>query len=95
MALREADAHGASPVANHHLAHQSLQLVHVLGLEPVAPNYEVLAELPRRLQLSRLEQGNQVEELFQVVLHRRGRQQQDVLLVQAVDELPSLGVAVA
>ena len=72
-----------------------VQLVHVLGRQLVPAVDELLLELLGRAQEPRLQQRHQVEQLLQVVLHRRGRQQEDVLLLQFTGEPPGLGVAIA
>ena len=94
-AARELQADRAAAVADHHLAQQAVQLVDVARRQLVAAVDEVLLELPGRAQQARLQQRDQVEQLLEVVLHRRGGQQQDVLLLQLAGELPELGVAVA
>ena len=85
----QGDLHLAARVAHHHVHHQLAQLHLVAGHARVAALHELLAERAHRLQLARLQQRNQVEELVQVVLHRRRRQQEQVALAQVVDELPA------
>ena len=52
-------------------------------------------ELPRGAQQPRLQQGDQVEQLLEIVLHRGRREQQDELLLDLAGEFPDLRVAVA
>src|SRR4029077_12506606 len=43
-----------------------------------------------RLEDPRLEQREQIVELDQIVLYRRGREQQQKTLIEPIDELPAL-----
>ena len=91
----ELQADRAAAIADHDFAQQAVQLVDVAGRQLVAPIHEVLLKLLGRAQESRLKQCDQIEELFQVVLHGRGRQQQDELLLQFAGKPPGLGRTIA
>lgn len=74
----------------HHRFEQRLQLAHLrVGLEIA----ELLQELAARVELLRLEEVEQREQLLDVVLQRRAREQHlvlDVHVAQALDELAVL-----
>ena len=75
-------------MAHHHVGEEFAQPATVLGQARVTLHDEATAELARRLELARLEDGDQVIQFVQAVLHRRSGEHQDVLLLKRVDELP-------
>ena len=87
-ARRQGDGAGAA-VSDHDLREEPLEFTGVLWL--VFIRDKMAFERAVGPQLPRPEKGDQVEEFFQVVLERRGRDEQKEPLWQAVDELPVLG----
>ena len=73
-------------VAHHRAAHQVAQPLAVGRLAWLARHHVDRAELLLRPEDARLQQGQQVVELQQAVLHRRRRQQQQEAFLQAVDQ---------
>jgi len=66
-------------VADHDVHHQLAQCGHVTRPAPVSHVNEAAAELGGRTQLAGAQEGDQVVQFLQVVLDRRGRQQQQEL----------------
>ncbi len=92
-AVGEADADVGAAVADHHLGEEGAQVAHVARLARVGPD-ELPAEGARGAQQPWLEDGDHVVQLAQVVVDRRGRQHQHVLLCHAGHELVDLRRAV-
>ena len=61
----------------------------------LSPGVVKLREVPLRAQQARLEKGNEVEQLVEIVLDRRRRQEQNELLPQLARKLPRRRRAVA
>ena len=95
MPARQLQRHDRARVAHHGVAHQLAQPLGIGRLARLAGRHVGGAELLQRLEDARLEQGQQVVELDEVVLHRRRRQQQQEALVQRVHQLVALARAVA
>src|SRR5206468_9855149 len=74
---------------------QRMQLVDVLRQELVPLGREALREVPLRAQQARLEKCDEVEQLVEIVLNGRGRQQENKLLLQLAGELPCRRRAIA
>jgi len=82
-------------VAYHDVAHQVSQLGSVLRLWPVAAGDVLAGKISSRLQLTGADQSDHVEQLGKVVLHRRGSQEEYVLLLDAVDKFPGERILVS
>ena len=81
-------------IADHHLAEQFLEPAAVLRAGRIPLGHEPLAKSLGRLELARLEQGDQVVQLHEIVFHRRGGQQEQEPFFERVDQLPVEGIAV-
>lgn len=89
--LRELEIDGAPCISDHHVAQQRLQPVLVRRCLQAPLLKIVLLELFFRLKLSRLQNGNEIKQLDEVVLDRRGREQQYELFLELIHELPREG----
>ena len=73
-----------------------MQLIHISRRQLVLAVDKMLLKLLGCAQKARLEERHQIEQLFQIVLNRRGGQEQDELFFQlAWRKPPKLGVTVA
>src|SRR5438270_8826712 len=82
-------------IAHHYLVEQATQFLGLARLVRALSINEAVAKFLRGLQLSRLEERDQVIKFFQRVLHRGGGQEEKELSRQRVDCLPGLRGAVA
>jgi hypothetical protein len=95
VAARQLEGDDRARVADHRAAHQLAQAPGVGRPARMAGRHIGRAKLLLRLEDARLEQGEQIVELDQVILHGRRREQQQEALVERIDELPALARAVA
>ncbi len=95
MPARQLQRDHGTGVADHGVAHQFAQPLGIGGLARLAGGDVGGAEFLEGLEDARLEQGEQVVQLGEIVLDRRRRQQQQEALVQPVHELVALAAAVA
>ncbi|GFP25761.1 hypothetical protein HKBW3S25_01242, partial [Candidatus Hakubella thermalkaliphila] len=89
--LRELEIDGAPCISDHHVAQQRPQPVLVRRCLQAPLLKIVLLELFFRLELSRLQNGNEIKQLDEVVLDRRGREQQYELFLELIHKLPREG----
>ena len=87
MAPRQPQSGQGSGVANHDAAHQVAQTLAVGGFARFAGHHVYRAELLLGFEDAGLEQGEQVVEFQEAVLHRGCREQEQEALLQAVDQL--------
>ena len=92
---RQFQRHDRPRIADHRVAHQVAQLVRVGRLARLARGHVSGAKFLLRLEDAGLQQRQQVVELDEIVLHRRGGEQQQKTLGQTVDQLVALAGAVA
>ena len=95
MPARQFQRDDGARVAHHGAAHQLAQALGIGRLVRLAGRYIGGAELLRRLEDARLEQGEDVVQFGEVVLHRRRRQQEQEALVERVHQPVALARAVA
>ena len=87
---RREDEDRAPPVPDHHLAQETLQLPRVRRGAGVPAPDEPALEAPVRTQVAGPQEGHEVEQLLEVVLDRRRREEEHVLLPDRGDEFPVL-----
>src|SRR5205807_491324 len=78
--------HARAPGADHHFVREGAQAFGVTRLAVVARHQVLSFELLPRAELAGPKQGDQVVQLAQIVLQRRGREQQDEVTLDLLDE---------
>ena len=84
----------AAPVADHDIVKQTAQGTGIFGLARIGLFQEMAAERAYRAQLAGRQNGDQAIKLHQIILHRRGGQQQHIALAHLIDKLPGQRAAV-
>ena len=87
-ARRQLQHRDGTGIAHHDFLEKLAQLFPVARVGGIAAGDELLLESLLRLEVPRLEQGHQVVEFFQAVLHRGGGEHQQKGLADGVDQLP-------
>jgi hypothetical protein len=82
----DAAAREGARVAHHHLPQELFRPLAVAGRERVALLHEPRLESRRDGELARLEEGDEVVELLEIVLDRRGGEQQEKPAPERVEE---------
>ena len=73
-AAGQRESNRRAPIADHHLGEPAMQFVYIARHQFIAAIHELFLERTRGAEQPRLQERDEVEQFFEIVLHRRRSQ---------------------